>query len=132
PVISTDTSSDESHDYYWKLLRHAERALKEGDIVRAAILHTKAARVAPAALTLSTRGLAVKDMERLTANLQDALKFSAEEVVQWQKVLPALVDKSDQGNWPVEAKLLYDLQEVCMEHQRMSFALDLVEWAVSA
>src|SRR5205807_8311546 len=92
----------------------------------------KAARVAPAALTMSTRGMAIKDMERPTGNLQDALKFSNEEAGQWQQLLPAFLDKSDQGNWPVEAKLLYDLQEVCMEHQRKTFALDLVEWAVSA
>ena len=26
PVIRTDTSSDESHDYYWRLMRHAQRA----------------------------------------------------------------------------------------------------------
>jgi hypothetical protein len=132
PVIQTDTSSDESHDYYWRLQRHADRAVAEGDIVRAAILRTKAARVAPAALTRSTRDSAVRDVGVLTANLQDALKFSGEELQQWLQVLPSLLDKSDQGNWPVEAKLLYDLQEVCMEHQRKSFALDLVEWVVSA
>src|SRR2546427_562101 len=48
------------------------------------------------------------------------------------RMLPSLLDKSDQGNWPVEAKLLYDLQQVCMEYQRKLFALDLVEWVVSA
>src|SRR5438132_354038 len=132
PVIQTDTSSDESHDYYWRLLRHADRAVAEGDIVRAAILRTRAARVAPAALTHSTRESAVKDVGTLTANLQDALKFSSDELQQWLQVLPSLLDKSDQGNWPVEAKLLYDLQQVCLEYQRKSFALDLVEWVVSA
>ncbi|TMQ32701.1 MAG: hypothetical protein E6K70_17120, partial [Planctomycetota bacterium] len=132
PVVCTDTSSDESHDYYWKLLRHAERANAEGDIVRAAILHTKAARVAPAALTQHTRTLALKDLERLTLNMQEGLKLNPEDVPQWLHVLPALLDKSDQGSWPVEAKLLFDLQEVCLEYQRKTYALDLIEWILSA
>ena len=131
PVISTDTSSDESHDYYYKLLRHAERARAEGDNVRAGILHTKAARAAPVARMQPTLGEAIKDMQALTDNMTNALKFSPEEVQEWLRVLPALLDKSDQGNWPVEAKLLFDLQEVCMEHQRRTFVPDLIEWVLT-
>ncbi len=132
PVVRTDTSSDESHDYYWKLLRHAERSNHEGDMVRAAIVRTKAARVAPVALTRHTRAQALEDLEVLTRHLQEALKLPAEEAQEWLQVLPALLDKADQGNWPVEAKLLYDLQKVCTEHQRKLYALDVVEWALSA
>src|SRR6516164_1340464 len=55
PVVRTDKWSDESNDYYWKLIRSAERAGKEGNNVRAAIIRTRAARVAPASLTISTR-----------------------------------------------------------------------------
>jgi hypothetical protein len=132
PVVRTDTSSDESHDYYWKLLRHADRATKDGDIVRAAILRTRAARVAPAALSRSTRASAIKDLETLTLQLQNTIKFSPEEAQEWLQVLPALLDKADQGNWPVEAKLLFDLQTAWNENQRKLFALDVVEWALSA
>jgi hypothetical protein len=132
PVVRTDTSSDESHDYYWKLLRHADRAGKEGDMVRAAILRTRAARVAPTALTRSTRDSALKDLENLTLQLQDAIKFGPEEAQEWLQVLPALLDRADQGNWPVEAKLLYDLQTACLQNQRKLFALDVIEWALSA
>jgi hypothetical protein len=132
PVILTDTSSDESQDYYWKLIRNAERAGREGDTVRAAIIRTKAARVAPVALTQHTRAQARTDLESLTRHLQDALQFSNVEAEQWLQVLPALLDKADQGRWPVEAKLLYDLQKVCLEHERKLYALDLVEWLMSA
>ncbi len=132
PVIRTDTSSDESHDYYWRLMRHAQRAGREGDTVRAAILRTKAARVAPPPLTQKTHVDALADLEYLTLHLQDALKFSPEKAQEWLQVLPALLDKADQGNWPVEAKLLYDLQKVCSEHERKLYALDFVEWALSA
>ena len=33
--------------------------------------------------------------------------------------------------WPVEARLLYDLQKVCIDQERTIYALDLVEWFVS-
>ncbi|HEX8911849.1 MAG TPA: hypothetical protein VF796_05785, partial [Humisphaera sp.] len=36
------------------------------------------------------------------------------------------------GRPPAEARLLYDLQKVCVDHERDMYALDLVEWALSA
>jgi hypothetical protein len=132
PVIRTDTSSDESQDYYWRLIRNAERAGREGDTVRAAIIRTKAARVAPVALTQHTRAQARADVQSLTRHMQEALQFNNEEADQWLQVLPSLLDKADQGRWPIEAKLLYDLQKVCLEHERKLYALDLVEWLMSA
>ncbi len=45
--------------------------------------------------------------------------------------LPALLDKADQGSWPVEAALLYDLQKVGVDHERDIYALDLVTWLTS-
>jgi hypothetical protein len=131
PVVRTDTSSDESHDYYYKLMRHAERATHIGDTVRAAILHTKAARVAPVELEQQTRNAARTDLERFTARLYDALKFPPEEGKEWLEVLPDLLDKADQGPWPVEAKLLSDLQNACIANERKLFQLDLVEWGLS-
>jgi len=65
PVIRTDTSSDESNDYYHRLLAQADDYAARGDTIRAAIIRTKAARVAPAALTARTRRAAQADLERL-------------------------------------------------------------------
>src|SRR5205814_1821485 len=79
PVILTDTSSDESQDYYWKLMRNAERAGREGDAVRAAMIRTRAARVAPVALMERTRTKASEDLKYLTRHLQDALQLPDEE-----------------------------------------------------
>src|SRR5207237_6591155 len=92
-------------------------------------------RVAPAALTPSTRAEAEADLQRLTVRLQAALQLDGEEAAEWLKDLPALLDKADQGDQgsrPVEASLLYDLQNVCLEHERDIYALDLVEWLLSA
>src|SRR5262249_35171761 len=125
PVILTDTSSDESQDYYWRLMRHAERAGREGDAVRAAIIRARAARVAPVALMQQPGAKASEDLDSLPRHLQDAIQFSDEQAHEWLQVLPSLLEKADQGRWPVEAKLLYDLQQVCVEHERRLYALDL-------
>lgn len=132
PVVRIDTSSDESNDYYLKLLDQARRFAKTGDSVRAAILRTKAARVAPAALTQETKEAALGDLQHLTQRLQAALQMDDETTDAWIKVLPSLLEKADQGRWPIEARLLYDLQKVCIEFEKELFALDIVEWVISA
>jgi hypothetical protein len=131
PVFRTDTSSDESHDYYRRLMGAADKAEQEGNTVRAAILRTKAARVAPAALEGPTQEKALNDLRRLTRRLQAALALSDSEAEEWLKDLPALLDKADQGSWPVEAVLLFDLQKVGVDHERDIYALDVVTWAAS-
>lgn len=131
PVFHTDTSSDESHDYYRRLMSSADKAEQEDNTVRAAILRTKAARVAPASLEEPTREKALDDLRRLTRRLQAALDLSDGESDEWLKDLPSLLDKADQGEWPVEAALLYDLQKVGVDHERDIYALDLVTWATS-
>jgi hypothetical protein len=131
PVVVADTQADESHEAYWRLVRAAERAALSGDTVRAAILRTRAARIAPAALTDPTRAEADADMGRLTARLAVALTLSEAESAQWARCLTLLLDKADQGARPVEALLLSDLQQVCVDHEREIYALDLVEWLLS-
>lgn len=66
PKFRSDSRSDDSHDYYWRLVRQAESASKSNNHVRAAILRMKAARVAPGALTLDTRSEAHLELQRLT------------------------------------------------------------------
>jgi hypothetical protein len=131
PVFRSDTRSDESHDYYHRLMGAASKDEREGNAVRAAILRTKAARVAPASLEDPTRDKALDDLRRLTRRLQAALDLSDIEAEEWLKDLPALLDKADQGSWPVEAALLYDLQRVGDDHERDIFALDVVTWVTS-
>jgi hypothetical protein len=132
PVIRTDTSSDESHDFYRRLMGSADKADQEGNTVRAAILRTKAARVAPASLEEPTNKMALDDLRRLTRRLQSALELSDSETGEWLKDLPALLDKADQGSWPVEAALLFDLQKVGVDNERDIYALDLVTWVATA
>jgi hypothetical protein len=131
PKVRRDSRSDESHDYFWRLVRRAETCARGGNHVRAAILRMKAARIAPGALTNSTRIDAQLELQRLTHRLQAALKLSDTDAAAWQSALVSLLEKADQGPWTVEARLLYDLQQVCIDQERDIFKLDLVEWILS-
>lgn len=126
-----ETQIDESYDFYNKLDRSARQAAQSGNDVRAAILYTRAARVAPAPLTERAQGEAKRHLHRLVDRLQPALGLSEHEMTQWVQVLPALLDKADQGNNPTEARLLFDLQLVCIDHEREIYTLDAVEWIFS-
>ncbi len=123
---------DESQEFYWKLVHASERAARTGNLVRAAILRMRAARVAPGALSFGTRAEAIQYLQQLTTRLQAALQLSDMEAGEWMKDLPALLDKADQGSYPVEAALLFDLQKTCLDYERDIYALDVVEWILSA
>ena len=132
PAPRTDDQSDESHDFYHKLTRQARRAGAGGDTVAAAILHTRAARVAPVALTVPAQEAARADIHALVARLGRALEPTETEAESWRRVLPTLLDKADQGTRPVEAAILYDLQRACRDHEDVIYALDAAEWLMSA
>jgi hypothetical protein len=121
----------EAHDYYWKLMEQAERSGRNGNLVRAAILRTRANRVAPVELAASTLLEAQSDLQKLMERVQDALQLSDLEVAEWLKYLPPLLDKADQGVNPVEAILLLDLQRICLEYEHEIYTLDIVEWLLS-
>src|SRR2546423_14646068 len=92
----------------------------------------RAARVAPGALTLDTRTDAHLELQRLTQRMQAALDLSDADTSAWHIALVSLLEKADQGPWTVEARLLYDLQQVCIDHERDVYKLDAVEWLLSA
>ncbi|HYT91560.1 MAG TPA: hypothetical protein VEL76_22800, partial [Gemmataceae bacterium] len=123
---------DEAQEFYWRLVHSSERAAHQGNLVRAAIVRTRAARVAPRALFQDTRHEAVQYLHRLLVRLQAALQLNDADAAEWMTVLPILLDKADQGTHPVEAALLFDLQKICLDYERDLYALDLVEWALSA
>jgi hypothetical protein len=76
PAPRTDDQSDESHDFFHRLMRQAKRLALAGDTVGAAIQHTRAARVAPGSQTVAAREEARRDMHKLVERLQRALELS--------------------------------------------------------
>jgi hypothetical protein len=99
----------------------AEKAAAVGNHVRAAIVRQLGADAAGAQA----------DLDRLADRLQVALGLDGHEVEQWRLGLLALLGRAAQGVWPVEARLLYDLQKVCIDHERAIYAVDIVEWVYS-
>lgn len=131
PAPRTDDQSDESHDFYHKLTRQARRAAAVGNTVAAAIIYTRAARVAPAALTEPARESARAGIYTLVNRLRSAIGATDEEAENWRRVLPTLLDKADQGARPVEAAILYDIQRACLDHEEKVYAVDTFGWLMS-
>jgi hypothetical protein len=107
--------------------RRAESAGSKGNVVRAAILRTRAAPRAGSARL----GAARAELDRLARRLQGALGFDETEAERWRLALPALLERSALGFWTPEARLLYDLQKVCVDHEREVFRIDLIDWVAS-
>jgi len=116
---------------YRRLTDKADRVAPLGNLVRAAILRTRAARFGGVELGRDARAAARLDLERLALRLREALEFPESELEEWTKSLVSLVDQSSRGIWTPEARLLYDLQKVCVDHERGVYALDLWRWILS-
>jgi hypothetical protein len=99
----------------------AERAAARGNDVWAAELYARSGQL-----------LEARDaIKRLTTRLQTALHLPSHEMPIWLDGLMALLPAASARAWPVEARLLYDLQKVCTDSEKEVFAVDLVEWVVS-
>jgi hypothetical protein len=103
------------------LLTQAKAAGSRGNQVRAAILRECAGQ-SPAAR---------EDLEQLLSRLCHALSLPAGEIDEWRQALLALLEPATRGRWPIEARLLYDLQSACVDREREIYAVDLVEWIVT-
>ncbi len=116
---------------YRRYNRLADRAASLGNAVRAAILRTRAARYARPNLANRVSAAARDDLQRLTDRLQAALDLPDKDARHWSKALVALLARSVHGFWTRESRILYDLQKVCVDHERNIYKLDLIEWALS-
>lgn len=116
--------------YRW-LMRRSQRPASLGNVVRAAIYRVRAARVAPPEFVDRTQAAIKMDVFRLIRRLQAALELDDAEGQPWHESLFALVHQTPRGIWTAEARLLYDLQKVCVDHEREIYTIDLVEWGLS-
>src|SRR5262249_7850262 len=87
--------------------------------------------LAPPEIQLEVRARAAAELHQLVHRLQAALDLSDAEAAEWRNALPPLLAKTARGVWTVEARLLYDLQKVCVDHERTIYAVDVIEWAGS-
>ncbi|MCE5269607.1 MAG: hypothetical protein LLG00_17150 [Planctomycetaceae bacterium] len=116
---------------YRVLMRKSQRPATIGNLVRTAICHARAACCAPPELVLRTDAALRSDIHRMAARLQTAMELDPTVGRPWEAPLLALLHQTPRGIWTVEARLLYDLQKVCIDHERDVYTVDLVEWALS-
>lgn len=111
-----------------RLLRRVQATRQNGNAVRAAILLTSMIPLAegPQQKLLEVHRQA--EVESLVTRLRAALEFSDSEADIWRACLFALVEHASTGFWNHDARLLYDLQKVCVDHERQVSVVDLWSW----
>ena len=120
-----------SEGTYQRLVRRAEAAAARGNTVRSAIWRAKAEQYAPLASLAQARAALRGDVEHLARRLLAALESRQTDPRPWQETLLALARQAARGIWTAEARLLYDLQKVCVDRERGLYTVDLVEWGLS-
>lgn len=114
-----------------RLMRRADRAAERGNLVRAAVLRMRAAQTAPSGYAARARSIARADLNRLVRRFQRVLAFKTAEVRPLRRALPALLEPAARGIWSVQARLLYDLQKACVDHERAVYQVDPIGWLFS-
>lgn len=120
-----------SKERYRRLVRRAEEAATTGNSVRAAICRAQAEPYAPAESCQQAQAALKADVDRLIRRLLVALEAQDRDPRPWQEPLLALARQAPHGIWTPEARLLYDLQKVCVDHERDISTVDVVEWGLS-
>jgi len=114
-----------------KLVRKADQAAGVGNCVRAALLRAQASPAAVKGQKDPAWVRAQAELHVLARRLQPALTLSDRETEEWSAALPALLSRSMRGFWTVEARLLYDLQKVCIDHERGFYKADVAGWLLT-
>jgi hypothetical protein len=114
-----------------RLLQQAKKAADKGNSVRAAVLQTQACQFATPGREEQLLQMAGTELTRLTLRLQGAVGFDESNAAAWKASLAALVRNSLHGFWNNDARLLYDLQKVCVDHEREISVISLMDWVWS-
>ncbi len=117
---------------YHRLLEHAVRQAQRGNHVQAAIQARRAAYYGTAKRNESAIRQAREYLDHLVWRLQQVVEFSNEEAQRWRSVLWALLDRAAQGVWTAEARLMYDLQKLCVDRQQVLYRFRLWRWVRTA
>ena len=120
-----------------RLLKDAQEADEVGNDVRAAIYRMRVYRASGTAAFGASRdprttvyAEALKDLDQLVSRLRAALGLEESVARQWRAWLGALLENAAGGWWNAEGRLLYDLQKVCVYHEREIYSVNLVDWAL--
>ncbi len=116
---------------YAALTLKAERLRVNGNNVRAAAVRRRAFEVAPPEYVDAAGQEMVREIEYLVLRLQAALELTDDDVRPWLAMCERLLAGARRGFWNANARLLYDLQQVCLDHEQETYHVDLLGWALS-
>ena len=113
---------------YAALVRHAHRLRLAGNNVRAALVRRQAFSFAPLDQMNDAKRELLLEIEFLVLRLQAALELTDDEVRPWLAMCERLLPAARRGFWNANARLLYDLQQVCLDHEQEIYKVDLLRW----
>jgi hypothetical protein len=116
---------------FQRLAALARSAIQRGNCVRAAILWTRLANRAGPEADQAERAAARAALRQLAVRLRKALFVQKGEAKLWVEALTPLLKLAASEFWSPERRLLYDLQRVCIDHEREVFRLEPVGWLLS-
>ena len=116
---------------YASLARQAGKLSEQNNNVRAALVRQVALDIAPEESIDSAKQLLHEEIQKLVSRLQSALEMTDETTRSWLEMCEKLLPNALQGFWNPNARLLYDLQTVCFDHEREIYKVDLLNWIVS-
>jgi len=113
---------------FLRLSARAERMRLKGNSVGAALLFARCARQSGEQDRSQAEHGVATAIDHLVERLQQALDFDDEAAVGWRDCIQAMLAYASRGFWNSDRKLLYDLQKVCVDHERGLYRVDLLEW----
>jgi hypothetical protein len=113
--------------------RQSLAAARRGNDVRGALLQWRLLDLAGGdsqARGRAERGLG-RRLTRLAGRLEQAVGLGSVSPGRAAAVLAALLERADGSAWSQPARLLYDLQKICVDSERESYRTRLFSWAVT-
>ena len=102
-----------------------------GNLAGAAIRRARAEFWAPRERAAAAATALREAVHGLVVRLQTALGAEDQDPRPWREALLALAHQTPRGLWTVEARLLYDLQKVCVDQARTVSTVDVMRWVLS-
>ncbi|MFO0553732.1 MAG: hypothetical protein U0271_35440 [Polyangiaceae bacterium] len=103
----------------------AERARKKGNSIRSILLRVRAQ---------GTQLAVFEELKMFMDRLSSALVWVDAPTAEWARKLLPVVHMAPSARglpWNPEARLLFDLQNACIDNERELYTLDVVEWALT-
>lgn len=127
-AVQVETRKEPNAKEYERLAKQADQAAAQGNFARAAwqrrVMMSYAAPEDAEKARLAVRA----DIAQLAQRLTQALALPEKEVPTWEEALWPLVPSTAERAWPTEAKVLYELQKICVDQERGIFTVDVIEY----